>query len=164
MTDRPDRPAAALAMGPEVAELVLPEALRERLGEHVRLAPGLVNARPDHTSPDVLADAEILVSGWGCPRLTADVLARAPRLRAVMHAAGSVKSLVSDALWERGVVVSRAPSWRATADSYRTKHPGTASTSTRWRRAATRFRSRASTTGGRCCAIRTGVWGGPDRG
>ncbi|MFJ2419770.1 hydroxyacid dehydrogenase [Streptomyces brevispora] len=95
-------------MGPEVAELVLPEALRERLGEHVRLAPGLVNARPDHTSPDVLADAEILVSGWGCPRLTADVLARAPRLRAVMHAAGSVKSLVSDALWERGIVVSSA--------------------------------------------------------
>lgn len=32
----------------------------------------------------------------------------APRLRAVMHAAGTVKPLVSEALWERGIVVSSA--------------------------------------------------------
>ncbi|KOG89893.1 2-hydroxyacid dehydrogenase, partial [Streptomyces varsoviensis] len=49
-----------------------------------------------------------LVTGWGCPTLTADVLAHAPRLRAVLHAAGSVKALVSDALWARGIVVSSA--------------------------------------------------------
>jgi len=48
------------------------------------------------------------VSGWGCPRLTADILSDAPRLRVVAHAAGTVKSLVSDALWERGIVVSSA--------------------------------------------------------
>lgn len=108
MTDRPDRPTAVLAMGPEVAELVFPAAVRDRLSEHVRLIPGRVNAQPDDVSLALLADAEILVSGWGCPRLTADVLARAPRLRAVMHAAGTVKSLVSDAMWERGIVVSSA--------------------------------------------------------
>ncbi|MEL3947292.1 hydroxyacid dehydrogenase [Streptomyces sp. LNU-CPARS28] len=55
-----------------------------------------------------LAEAEILVSGWGCPRLTADVLAKAPCLQAVFHAAGSVKSLVSEAVWERGITVSSA--------------------------------------------------------
>src|SRR5688500_16249681 len=38
-----------------------------------------------------LAEVEVLLTGWGCPPLDDDVLAAAPRLRAVFHAAGSVK-------------------------------------------------------------------------
>ncbi|MFJ6567498.1 hydroxyacid dehydrogenase [Streptomyces sp. NPDC091292] len=117
-TVRPAPPRAVCVMNPVVADLVLPEELRERLSALVTLAPDPVLA-PEAEGPGAegsdgdafpaaLADAEILVSGWGCPRLTADVLARAPRLRAVVHAAGSVKSLVSEAVWERGIVVSSA--------------------------------------------------------
>jgi phosphoglycerate dehydrogenase-like enzyme len=95
-------------MGPEVADLVFPPELRERLAAHVTLAPDLVLPKPDGASLAGLADVEILVSSWGCPRLTAETLAYAPRLRAVMHAAGTVKPLVSDALWERGIAVSSA--------------------------------------------------------
>jgi phosphoglycerate dehydrogenase-like enzyme len=51
---------------------------------------------------------EVLVTGWGCPRIDADVLARAPRLRAVVHAAGSVKGHVDPAVFDRGVIVSSA--------------------------------------------------------
>jgi phosphoglycerate dehydrogenase-like enzyme len=111
MTHRPDRagrPDAVCAMSPEAAGLVLPGAVRDRLALQVRLAPDLVPAQPDAAFLAALADVEILVSGWGCPRLTAGILSHAPRLRAVMHAAGTVKSLVSDALWERGIVVSSA--------------------------------------------------------
>ncbi|AQA10603.1 hydroxyacid dehydrogenase [Streptomyces malaysiensis] len=100
----PARPRAVCVMDPAVAPLVLPHDLRAHLSE-------VVEFLPDPTGPEplaALADAEILISGWGCPRLTAGVLARAPRLRAVMHAAGTVKSLVSDAVWERGIVVSSA--------------------------------------------------------
>lgn len=91
-------------MDPGTAALVLPEEVRDRLATLVRLDP----APPGADLPTALADAEILVSGWGCPRLTADVLAGAPHLRAVMHAAGTVKPIVSEALWERGIVVSSA--------------------------------------------------------
>ncbi len=100
----PERPRAVCVMNPGTAELVLPEEQRARLSSLVRLAP-------DASGTDLgaaLADAEILVSGWGCPRLTADVLAGAPHLRAVMHAAGTVKPIVSEAVWERGIVVSSA--------------------------------------------------------
>jgi phosphoglycerate dehydrogenase-like enzyme len=65
----------------------------------------------DFTEPavaDALAPAEVLITGWGCPHLDAGVLAAAPKLGAVLHAAGSVRSLVGDALWERGVTVSSA--------------------------------------------------------
>ncbi|GHE03262.1 hydroxyacid dehydrogenase [Streptomyces alanosinicus] len=108
MTARPDLPTAVCVMDPAIAGQVLPARLRARLSASVRLAPGPAPSAPRATFPAQFAEAEILISGWGCPRLTAGVLDRAPRLRAVMHAAGTVKSLVSDAVWERGIVVSSA--------------------------------------------------------
>ncbi|MFJ4918810.1 hydroxyacid dehydrogenase [Streptomyces sp. NPDC088725] len=104
-----DRPIAALAMAPDVPDQVFPADLRERLSRSVRLAPTLLSGPPtDARARATLAEAEILLTGWGCPRLSGDVLELAPRLRAVMHAAGSVRPVVSDALWERGIVVSSA--------------------------------------------------------
>ena len=55
-----------------------------------------------------LEQAEVVLSGWGCPRLDALLLAQAPELRAVVHAAGGVKGHVTDACWDRGLVVSTA--------------------------------------------------------
>jgi phosphoglycerate dehydrogenase-like enzyme len=80
-----------------------------RLSEAAGLDPALVVQ--DFTDPvaaDALARADVLITGWGCPRLDADVLSAAPRLRTVLHAAGSVRSLVGDAVWERGITVSSA--------------------------------------------------------
>ncbi|MFE9292807.1 NAD(P)-dependent oxidoreductase [Streptomyces niveus] len=91
-------------MEPAAAALVPPDDVRARLSTLVRLDP----APPGTDPPAALAEAEILVSGWGCPRLTAEVRAGAPRPRALMHAAGTVRPLVGEALWERGIVVSPA--------------------------------------------------------
>ncbi|MFJ8825839.1 hydroxyacid dehydrogenase [Streptomyces sp. NPDC102467] len=57
---------------------------------------------------EILAGVDVLVTGWGCPRLDADVLAAAPHLKAVVHAAGSVRGHVTDACWERGIEVTSA--------------------------------------------------------
>jgi len=53
-------------------------------------------------------DVDLLVTGWGCPPITAEVLARLPGLKAIVHTAGSVKGFVTDACWERGIAVSSA--------------------------------------------------------
>ncbi|MYW64615.1 hydroxyacid dehydrogenase [Streptomyces sp. SID8379] len=96
-------------MGAEVVERVFPPELRERLGRSVRLAPRPLTGPLDTPEAvEVLATTEILVTGWDCPPLTRQVLSRAPRLRAVVHAAGSVRPLVTDAVWERGLTVSSA--------------------------------------------------------
>ena len=55
-----------------------------------------------------LGDAELLLTGWGCPPVADEVLAAAPRLRAIVHAAGSVKGHVTPACWARGILVSTA--------------------------------------------------------
>ena len=57
---------------------------------------------------DRLGEAEILVSTWGMPAMDAAFLARAPRLRALCYAAGSVKGFVTEESYARGVVVSSA--------------------------------------------------------
>ncbi|PWI20410.1 hydroxyacid dehydrogenase [Streptomyces sp. Act143] len=97
------------AMDPVHLPLLFPAPLMARLRRAADLDPALV--LQDFTDPraaDALARAEILITGWGCPPLDADVLAATPRLRTVLHAAGSVRSLVGEALWERGITVSSA--------------------------------------------------------
>jgi phosphoglycerate dehydrogenase-like enzyme len=49
---------------------------------------------------------EILLTSWGVPRLDAPALERLPKLRAVFHCAGTVRSFVSDELWDRGILVT----------------------------------------------------------
>ncbi|MGX9899184.1 hypothetical protein ACW0JT_03475 [Arthrobacter sp. SA17] len=38
--------------------------------------------------PAILAQTEVIVTGWGCPAVTAEVLEMAPGLRAVVHQGG----------------------------------------------------------------------------
>ncbi|MFI9168239.1 hydroxyacid dehydrogenase [Streptomyces lincolnensis] len=105
----PPPPRAVFAMDPVHLPLLFPPPLMTRLTRAADLDPALVVR--DFTDPaaaDALTRAEVLITGWGCPRLDAGVLAAAPGLRAVLHAAGSVRSLVGDALWERGITVSSA--------------------------------------------------------
>ena len=50
-------------------------------------------------------DADIVVTSWGTPNLDKEILDECPNLKFVMHAAGSVKPIVSDELWKRGIRV-----------------------------------------------------------
>jgi phosphoglycerate dehydrogenase-like enzyme len=97
------------AMDPVHLPLLFPPPLMARLKRTCELDPALVvRDLADPATADALARTEVLITGWGCPHLDAGVLAAAPRLRAVLHAAGSVRSLVGDALWQHGVTVSSA--------------------------------------------------------
>ncbi len=105
----PERPLAMFAMTAENVPWIFPPEVLARLRACVDIDPGLV--AEDFTAPRVreaLAGVEILITGWGCPRLDAAVLDAAPELRAVLHAAGSVKGFATPALWERGIAVSSA--------------------------------------------------------
>ncbi|MFF4500921.1 hydroxyacid dehydrogenase [Streptomyces sp. NPDC001401] len=105
----PERPQALFAMTAENLPLVFPPEVLARLREAVDIDPDLI--AEDFTDPrvrEVLARTEILVTGWGCPRLDAAVLDAAPELRAVLHSAGSVKGFATPEVWRRGIAVSSA--------------------------------------------------------
>ncbi|WP_406496680.1 hydroxyacid dehydrogenase [Streptomyces sp. NBC_00846] len=106
-----NRPTALLAMGPGIAARLLTDRHRTRLATLTRTDPHLVAHDLADPTPEVaaaLADAEVLFTCWGATPLTAEVLTAAPRLRAVVHAAGSVKHHITDACWERGIAVTSA--------------------------------------------------------
>ncbi|MBS1673464.1 MAG: hydroxyacid dehydrogenase [Actinobacteria bacterium] len=50
-----------------------------------------------------LADVEVLLTGWGAPRLDGERLDRMPSLRAMLHCAGSIRPQVSEEFWRRGI-------------------------------------------------------------
>ncbi|MDB5084259.1 MAG: hypothetical protein JWN30_1145 [Bacilli bacterium] len=59
---------------------------------------------------DLIADTDILLTSWGSPNLNDQILSRATQLKAVAHAAGSVKRLVPRTIFERDIAVfSAAP-------------------------------------------------------
>lgn len=60
-----------------------------------------------------LADVELLFSGWGAPTLDEAFLAAAPKLKVVFYGAGSIRGMVTDASWARGIRVCSA--WRGNA-------------------------------------------------
>jgi len=88
------RPRAVLAMRPASLAENLFGPHRERLSMLVDLHPVVVTEFESAESHAALADAEILLAGWGCPRLDADELDRMPRLRGVVFAGGSAGALV----------------------------------------------------------------------
>ena len=92
------RPRALLALGSQARDQAFPADVLASLTD-------LVDVR-DFTGP-ALTSAEVIVTGWGGPALDAAALARAPRLRLVVHTGGSVKEAgIAPEVWQRGIEVT----------------------------------------------------------
>jgi phosphoglycerate dehydrogenase-like enzyme len=101
--------ALAFAFAPVTIEALFGPAEQAQLARLCRiLAAAPLRALDDAAARTVLAKVEILVTGWGCPPIDEVVLAAAPNLRLIAHAAGSVRALVSPAVFARGIAVVTA--------------------------------------------------------
>jgi phosphoglycerate dehydrogenase-like enzyme len=94
-------------MAEPVFRLMFDAALRER-ADAITGGPVTHLSDLDGAASTGLVDVEVLITGWGCPPLDSRVLAAAPRLRAIFHTGGSVKAHVTEACWDRGLVVTSA--------------------------------------------------------
>jgi phosphoglycerate dehydrogenase-like enzyme len=103
------RPRLAFAMAAEKTRHVFDEPALSRLAASCDIlskTPIEDFSHPD--ARDLLRQAEILVTGWGCPPVTPDVLAGAPRLKLIAHAAGTVKYTLDPCVYEAGITVTHA--------------------------------------------------------
>jgi phosphoglycerate dehydrogenase-like enzyme len=101
-------------MAPDAAAAVLGGDALAELGRVCDLVGGpLLDDFSTERARAVLREVEVLVTGWGCPPLDAAVLAGAPRLRAVVHTAGTVRAHITEACWDRGIEVASAASANA---------------------------------------------------
>lgn len=85
----------------------------EAIGELVNLVAERQDADSAVANCPQLADVELLFTGWGAPTLDEAFLAAAPKLKVVFYGAGSVRGMVTDASWDRGVRIVSA--WAANA-------------------------------------------------
>lgn len=101
---------AIIWMKPYALDQVVSQAEIERLREVVDVLGIRQDEFPTDESLDDprLRQVEIILSSWGLPRMDARMLAALPSLRAIFHAAGSVKSFVTEELWNRGIRVCNA--------------------------------------------------------
>jgi phosphoglycerate dehydrogenase-like enzyme len=92
----------------EALDLTYGPAERRDIEHHVDfLAPAQTRqSLVEH--PSVLKHADVIFSGWGAPLLDQVFLDAAPKLKAFFHAAGAVGYCVTDAVWDRGVLVTTA--------------------------------------------------------
>lgn len=89
------------------AKIYGPDERRE-IGELVDVIAPLQTAASVAANPAVLADVDVILSGWGMAVLDETLLAAAPRLKAVFYGAGSIRYFTTDAMWDRGIVVTSA--------------------------------------------------------
>ena len=107
--DTPARPRVVLAMSRDTRDqLFTPElARRLRAAAEVDLDTVIGDfADPGARGAAAMAGAEILLTGWGAPRVDDRALDLMPRLRAIVHAAGTVKPYIAPEVFERGVQVA----------------------------------------------------------
>ncbi len=107
------KPKAAIVVGKGLEQKMYPARVRNVLEEWCEVVL-------DETSPDEmelkaerLREVEILFSGWGGARMDERVLSMMPGLKAVFYSAGSIKHIVTDEFWQRGIPICSA--WAANA-------------------------------------------------
>jgi len=90
-----------------------PKELRERISQRITLLPSEFERGEWIHHREALAQADVIMATWGMPRLDEEFLKAAPRLKAVLYAAGSIKEFATPASYDRGIVISSA--WEANA-------------------------------------------------
>lgn len=103
------RPRLAFAMAPAQTRFVFSDAALGRLAELCDiLAPEPFTDLCTDSARRILGETELLVTGWGCPFLSKELIAAAPRLKLIAHAAGTVKYHLDPAVYDAGITVTNA--------------------------------------------------------
>jgi len=104
-----NRPVIAVTIGQANYARMFNAAAWEALGAFAEV---IHHTGPEPAGKDdliaLLAEADGCITSWDVAALDGDVLAAAPRLRAMAHMGGSVQRFVSEAVWQRKLHVTSA--------------------------------------------------------
>lgn len=101
------KPVVAMALSRAMHEVMFTADDLARLREAADVVGPAETGAAEHVRP-LLAHAVVAITGWQTCTFDAPLLDHAPRLRLIAHSAGTVKKLVDDAAYDRGVRVTSA--------------------------------------------------------
>lgn len=87
---------------------VYPDFLMEELKEDIAFVNEPLTKEELSSNLNVLKDVEVIFSGWGGPKFTQEILDAAPNLEIVFYGAGTIKKIVTNEFWERGIRITTA--------------------------------------------------------
>ena len=103
------RPRLALSMAASKTHFVFSDDALSRLAQTC----DILTPQPleDLSTPEaraILHDIDILVTGWGSPFISREVVSAAPSLKLIAHAAGTVKYHLDPVVFDAGITVTNA--------------------------------------------------------
>jgi phosphoglycerate dehydrogenase-like enzyme len=102
-----NRPVVAMVLPAGTFKNMFREADLQRLHAAAEVV-GPVDVKHRSAVRDLLATARAAITGWGSPTLDDDLLGAAPHLQLIAHSAGSVKTLITESVYDRGIRVTTA--------------------------------------------------------
>lgn len=85
---------------------IYPSEIRKEIEELVDIYAPQQTRESIQQNPSLLQEADVIFSGWGVSHMDDNFLQAAPNLKRVFHGAGSIKPIVSDAFWNRDIVIT----------------------------------------------------------
>ncbi|MBM6614738.1 hydroxyacid dehydrogenase [Desemzia sp. RIT804] len=101
-------PKALYILKKELFDTVYPIEVQTEIAEHVEILHPPLNNETCFEHPELLQEVELIFSGWGAPVFDEYFLELTPNLKAIFYAAGTMKSLLTDAVWKRNITVTTA--------------------------------------------------------
>lgn len=81
----------------------------QQLRKHGEVVLNEIGGEPSHEDMvRQIKGADVAITSWGCKSLTTSILDQAPNLRLVLHAAGSVKGVATEEMFDRGIRITGA--------------------------------------------------------
>jgi phosphoglycerate dehydrogenase-like enzyme len=102
------KPKGIYVLAPDALPLIYGEAEQRDIAQLVDIYAPPQTRQSITDDPGILADAEVLFSGWSGPLLDEAFVAAAPKLKAVFYGAGTMGYILTPAIWERGIAVTSA--------------------------------------------------------
>ncbi len=93
---------------PQHRQYIFPPEILERIEATAGCECPVFEPKEWRKATELLKEAEFIVGTWGAPLMDEAFLAGAPKLKGYFYAAGSLRKIVTDAVWDRGIVVSNA--------------------------------------------------------
>lgn len=92
---------------------VYPDYIQKELGKYVEMVSKPITKYELIKDLSILNKVEVIFSSWGAPHFDKTILDAAPNLKIVFYAAGSIKKVVSDEFWDKGIRITTANSANA---------------------------------------------------
>ncbi|MEZ5277435.1 MAG: hydroxyacid dehydrogenase [Opitutaceae bacterium] len=100
-------------LDPDSFARIYPREIEREIGQLLDLVAPSQTAESIRAQPFLMQDVDIVLSGWGAPRLDEAFLDAAPRLKAFLYGAGSIRNTVTAAFWRRNIPIASAVSANA---------------------------------------------------